>query len=73
MDARFFEGGSVLGEVVKTEPLFNVGVSPEHHVRRAGRVVDTGTVQVVRVETALPGQVKVKVKLRVNLHGDYLA
>ena len=54
MYARLLESGRVLGEVIRTQPLLHILVGPVHDLRWAGRVVDTGTVQVVWVEVTLP-------------------
>ena len=67
MYAGLLDGGGVLSEEVGAQPLFHVLMGPVHDLGGPRRVVDTGTVQVVRVEVTVPVKVKVKVRVKVTL------
>ena len=65
--AGLLDGGGVLSEEVGAQPLFHVLMGPVHDLGGPRRVVDTGTVQVVRVEVTVPVKVKVKVKVTLKV------
>ena len=67
MYAGLLDGGGVLSEEVGAQPLFHVLMGPVHDLGGPRRVVDTGTVQVVRVEVTVPVKVKVKVRVRMKV------